>query len=414
MTTPSSSEKTRALWLVSGLHAFTHIYHVALMPLYLLMQRDFKFDGVGQATSLMTVMMFAYFLPSFGMGVLADRVNRKKLLGFGLAINATGFIALALSPNYGCALASMIVAGIGGSFFHPAATAMIARMFPTGTGRALGIIGTGASIGFFIAPLYTGWRAAALEPILGAAAWRRPVLELGILGLIGAAVFAWLATNDAPASVTAGKPTHSGSIFPTRSLWLFFFASAVAFSLRDFTGAAMGSMGSLFLQKAHGFDSKLAGFALSGIFIFSAFSNPIFGHFSDSGRKKWLALVLVVAAVMVAIFPHVPKWWTIPIFIVYGFFFMASYPMVEAALMESVPDAVRGRVFGLFITIGGLISNSSHWIAGNEVKRMGAAAYSPGNYFWLYGMLAGLLILSLVGLPCLHAIRKREHLEQVK
>jgi len=42
---------------------------------------------------------------------------------------------------------------------------------------------------------------------------------------------------------------------------------------------------------------------------------------------------------------------------------------------------------------------------------MGDAAHEPASYFTLYGALAGLALLSLLGLPCLHAIRKREHLE---
>ena len=100
------------------------------------------------------------------------------------------------------------------------------------------------------------------------------------------------------------------------------------------------------------------------------------------------------------------------LFLTYGFFFMSSYPMVEAALMQSVPDAVRGRVFGLFITVGGLIGNLSHWIVGEAVRRMGDAAHEPASYFTLYGILAGMILLSLLGLPCLHAIRKREHLER--
>src|SRR5207237_686478 len=81
------------------------------------------------------------------------------------------------------------------------------------------------------------------------------------------------------------------------------------------------------------------------------------GSLSDRGRKRWTTLVLALAAGLVALLPRVPARWTVPIFIVYGFFFMSSYPMTEAALMESVPDAVRGRVFGLFITVGGLLGN---------------------------------------------------------
>lgn len=413
--------KTRTLWLVGLLHGFTHLYHVALLPLYLLIQRDFGFANVGQATALMTVMMLAYFVPSYGLGVLADRLNRRKLLGWGLAINALGFVALALSPNYASALASVIVAGIGGSFYHPAATAMIARLFPSNTGRALGLAGVGASVGFFIGPLFSGWRAGMLEAVRGPAAWRTPVLELGIAGLVAAGLFAWLAEDEKLAVPAQGSgdddvaarrnSAWAVKMFPSAALWIWFFAAAFAFSLRDFAGTSMGSLGSLFLQQAHDYDTRMVGLALSGIFLSGVVSNPLFGSLSDGGRKRWTAALLLTAAVVVACFPHLPRSWSIRAFLVYGFFFMASYPTVEAALMESVPDAVRGRVFGLFITVGGLIGNLSHWLVGDAVKRMGDGAHASASYFTLYAVLSGLIVLSLAGLPCLHAIRKREHLE---
>jgi len=409
--TTDSQRKTLTLWLVGALHAFTHVYQVVLIPLYLLIQRDFKFDSVAQATSLVTILMIAYILPSYALGVLADRVNRRKLLGSGLLINGLGFVGLAFAPNYAWAVAALIVAGIGGSFYHPAATAMVARMFPTHTGKALGLTGIGASVGFFAGPLFAGWRAGTLEPSLGAAAWRQPVLELGLLGVVAAGVFTWLTRGTSPPTKSEAVQTPHSKLFPTTALWLWFIAMSFAFSLRDFTGMSMGSLGSLFLQKAHGYDTKLAGLALSCLFLASAVSNPLFGSLSDRGRKRWTAFVLTVAAVLVAVFPHLPIALTIPTFLVYGFFFLASYPMVEAALMQSVPDAVRGRVFGLFITVGGLVGNLSHWIMGNEVKHMGDSAHEPATYFTLYGALAGLLVLSLLGLPCLHAIRKREHLD---
>ncbi len=393
--------KIRTLWLSGVLHAFTHIYHVALLPLYLLIQADFKLASVGQATLLVTVMMAGYFIPSYPMGILADRISRKKLLGCGLAINGLGFVGLSLSPNYPCALASMVLAGFGGSFYHPAATAMVARLFPTGTGKALGLVGVGASIGFFFGPLYTGWRAAT-------AGWRAPVLELGLLGIIAAGLFAWFA-EEQPARKAAEKiKAPEEKMFPTPALWLFFIAMSFAFSLRDFAGTGMGSLGSLFLQNARGFTLKETGLALSSLFIASVISNPLFGHLSDRGRIRWTGLVLVIAAIVMAIFPHVPRNWIIPALLVYGFFFLAGYPMIEAALMESVPDAVRGRVFGFFITVGGLLGNLSHWLVGKWVKGLGAQAVEPTAYFPIYGLLALFVVLSLAGLPCLHAIRKRE------
>ena len=405
MTGPQD-HRTRTLVLAGVLHAFTHIYQMALIPMYLPIQKFYGRASVGDATLLVTVMLVAYFLPSYAMGVLADRFSRKKLLAWGLAVNALGFVGLALSPTYPLALACVIVSGFGGSFFHPSATALIARLYPASTGRALGFLGIGASVGFCIGPLYAGWRASAHG-------WQAPVLELGIYGLIFAGLFAWLAEehgaeeNQAKCTPLAAR-ARPEPMFPTVGLWLMFLAAAFMFLLRDFAGSSMSTVGSLFLQKARGFDVGTTGFTISFIFLASAISNPLFGHLSDRSRLRWAAAMIIISAGFIAAFPHVPKPWIIPALLAYGFFFLASYPIVEAALMEAVPDAVRGRVFGLFITIGGLLGNLSHYLTGRWVAGFGAGAYEVRTYYPLYAGLAVFLLASLAGLPCLHALRQRE------
>src|SRR5437899_12502954 len=109
-----SNHRTRTLWLAGALHAFTHVYQVALMPLYLLIQEDLKLVSVSQATLLVTVMMVGYVLPSYPMGMAADRLSRNKLLAGGLAINSLGFILLSFAPNYALATFAVLLAGFGG------------------------------------------------------------------------------------------------------------------------------------------------------------------------------------------------------------------------------------------------------------------------------------------------------------
>jgi FSR family fosmidomycin resistance protein-like MFS transporter len=420
-TTPAHRQRT--LGLATVLHAFTHVYQMALVPLYLPIQKFFHRDSVDDATLLVTVLLVAYFAPSYFMGVMADRFSRKKLLAVGLAINALGFIGLAFAPTYALALACVIVAGLGGSFFHPAATALIAQLYPGTAGRALGTLGIGASVGFCLGPLYAGWRAQMTGD------WRWPVCELGILGIITAALFAWLAEehselvpnrnlnsnpNPAPSlkeegiTITSKSRITNEAMFPTPALWLIFIAAAFVFLLRDFTGSSMSTVGSLFLQKARGFDVGKTGLTISVLFIASALSNPLFGHFSDRARLRWAAALIIISAGFVVAFPHVPVAWIVPTLLVYGFFFLASYPIVEAALMEAVPDSVRGRVFGLFITIGGLLGNLSHYLVGKWVDSFGPRQADVTAYYSLYNWLAVFLLLSLLGLPCLRALRKRE------
>jgi MFS family permease len=395
--------RVRTLWLSGVLHAFTHLYQVALLPLYFLILRDkaFALDTVEQATFLVTVLMLSYFIPAYPVGVLADKLSKRKLLAVGLAINALGFLGLAFSQSYAQAIGAMILSGFGGSAFHPAATALIARLFPEATGKALGLLGIGASAGFFFGPLYTGWRGAH-------SGWRAPVLEIAILGLAVAILFYLLADEEPAYEHKHRSRAHAEGLFPSTALLLLFIMAAFAFSLRDFTGSSMGSLGSLFLQKAHGLAPGATGGLLSMIFVASAVSNPIFGRLSDRGLGRWTTFALGTAGLMVAAFPHVPVSLAGLAFAIYGFFFMASYPMVEGALMSSVPHHVRGRVFGVFITIGGILGNLAHWAMGAYVKHLGPESARPESYYGVYAILGGLIGLSLLGLPCLKALRRKE------
>lgn len=407
MSNPAD-HRSRTLFLSAVLHAFTHVYQVALVPLYLLIRDDLEFDGEGKATSLVTVMMLAYFLPSYLAGLLADKFSKKNLLAIGLAINGVGFIGLANADSYHSALSCVVIAGLGGSLFHPAATSLVARLYPENTGRAIGLLGIGAGIGFLIGPIYSGWRAEMLEPMIGPSAWRKPVLEFGLAGLIMAAIFNRFASDcKTEAHATSTGEAKPLPMFPTTALWVFFIAAACFFGLRDFTGFGMGSLSSLFLQKAHHFDTKLTGSTLSIIFLAATLSNLVFGHVKN--RMRWTAVVLVAAGLLVFITPRFPaEWIFLPLF-VYGFFFMGSYPMIEAALMDAVPDSIRGRVFGFFITIGGCTGSLAPWIIGNWVNKLDKSATgTPSSFYPIYGLLMVTVLISLIGLPCLHAIRKRE------
>jgi MFS family permease len=224
--------------------------------------------------------------------------------------------------------------------------------------------------------------------------------------VIAALAFAWLADDDQEPHTHAEPPRER--MFNSWKLWVTFAAAAFAFSLRDFTGSSMGSLGSLFLQQAQGFSLKQTGIAVAAIFLASAVSNPVFGRLSDRGRLRWAMGLLLIATALVVLFPMVGPTLSIPVLIAYGFFFMASYPIVETAVMESVHASVRGRAFGFFITIGGVVGNLAHWVMGLWVELLGSRANTPSAYYPIYWTLAAFILLSLIGLPILRKLREEE------
>lgn len=379
----------RTLWLVGILHAFTHLYQVALLPLYLPIRDDLRLGSTEQATGLMTVMMMAYYLPSYPVGMLADRMSRKALLAWGLFFNGLGFVGLGLSTSYPWAVASVVIAGLGGSCFHPAATALVAGLNPTRTGKALGLIAIGASIGFLSGPFLSGTMAEAFG------SWRVPILVMGGAGVVMSGVFALLARE---AAVVVDRTVPSIPLFPRAAFAWVFAVLAFLFCCRDFAGNSLGTLGSLFLQTAHGMTPRRAGMILSCIFIASAVSNPLFGHWSDKRRFPWMMGLVGISAVLFAAFPWLPVAGIPWAFVLYGALFVASYPIVEAELMQCVPDAARGRFFGLFITVGGMGGNLSHWITGAWVDQMGRSSHEAGAYRLVFGGLAALMAVSLFGL----------------
>ena len=103
-----------------------------------LIQQDFKLRSVEQATLLVTVLGVAYFLPSYPLGVLADRLSRKKLLAVGLGINALGFVALALAPNYGACAGEHGRGGVRRQFLPSRGDGADSAAVPGGTRSSAG------------------------------------------------------------------------------------------------------------------------------------------------------------------------------------------------------------------------------------------------------------------------------------
>ena len=472
------------LALCTLLHAFTHAYGTILVPLYLLMESDLKLRGVWQASLVVTVYGFVYCAASYGAGVLADRSDRKFLLGVGLVGNAAAIALMGVVRQYDLVVALAIAAGLFGALFHPCANALVSAHYPKSPGLAIGFLGIGAGIGFFVGPQYAGWRAQTAGWHLGAIAdWQRPLLEMGAVGLLSGVVFLFVAKEAAgrnsvrwwgrrndngnghprrnrdargrsatlpplppgegkgegvpdsdargfrhaaperpltptlsrgergnePAPATSsngngdfhndtpgpgGGAVHAGHPLG-RTLRNRVVAIAATLACRDFAGVSSLTLASIYLQKAHGMNTRQAGFVVGAMMLVGVVINPLCVLVSP-GRRRLPALVasLVIAAGSVVTVP----WWSVKhilwVLVAFQACHLGSYAISDAAILERVSPDVRGRVVGLFLTIAGTFASTAPWVMGAWTDALGEGAGRPGAYFGPFALVGGMMLLA--------------------
>jgi MFS family permease len=108
-----------------------------------------------------------------------------------------------------------------------------------------------------------------------------------------------------------------------------------------------------------------------------------------------LAAVLIAGGLVVA---TTPLWkvdsvrWVLMTFMAFQ---LSSYAVSDAAILERVPGAVRGRVVGRFLTIAGTFSAISPWVMGFWTDRLRERAHEPLAYLPLFATL-GLMMVGAV------------------
>jgi MFS family permease len=249
----------------------------------------------------------------------------------------------------------------------------------------------GAGLGFFLGPQYAGWRADEVTAGWweGMARWQVPCLEFGLVGVLFGILFLLIAREVAhEAGIRAGTPMGKG--MRRRVL-----ALAAVLGCRDFGGIASMSLVSIYLQKAHGYDTKQAGWIVGAMMLISVVANPLAVWYSP-GKKRLRALagVLVLGGLVLMTVPHVEVKWILPVLAVFQVFHLASYAIGEAAMLERVSPAVRGRVIGLFITWAGTFASSSVWAMGWWTDRLGERSTRPEGYYSIFAVLGAMLVFA--------------------
>ncbi len=412
------------LALCTILHAFTHAYGTMLVPLYLLIVADMRLAGVSAASLIVTIYGLVYCLGSYGAGVMADRFDRKTLLGIGLIGNAAAIAAMGLTRQYEMLIVLAVLGGVFGTLFHPAANALVPAHYPRSPGMAIGLLGIGSGIGFFVGPQYAGWRAQSAGWHWGLIAnWQRPCIEMGVFGIVAGILFLLIARETRKSEPAPNSQPPEDAMLPNRvaveaivtefrgpqsrehprlgsALRRKIFSIALVLGCRDFAGVAVLSLLSVYLQKAHGYSPKHTGMVLGSVMALSIIINPLAVYMSGGKRRlPTLSAVLVLGGLSIGALPAMSVGWVLPVMCVFQSLQLSSYAISDAAFLERVAPEVRGRVVGLFLTLAGTLASMSPWVMGFWTDLLKQRAHEPIAYLPIFATLGTMTIISSFSTP---------------
>ncbi|UCD72681.1 MAG: MFS transporter [Candidatus Bathyarchaeota archaeon] len=346
MNAIQTKQRTLILVLFSLVHFLNHLY-LLLIPAILPTIRS-EFDLTYTLSGLVvTGLNLSYSLFALPAGYAADRLNRKMLITANIVWFTTGMFLTGFSTEYWQIFLLQVLAGIGGSLYHPSGLAMISDLFVEKRGRAMGIHGSlGLSSGF-IGPLIAGVVGAALG-------WRWVFLLLTLPGFVISFLF-WKLIPDEPGE-KIDQPTRTTG---TRAEGKISLGSAIAIISIVFAASSFGNNGitaftTIFLVDEMSLDIVHAATLLSILSGMSIISQPISGWLSDYlGRKKVIAINLTLTTVCILALISVRDLFLATLLLVpLGYVSGSIGAVIFAYVADVTPSYTLGKVYGLFYAVG--------------------------------------------------------------
>jgi MFS family permease len=368
----------------------------------------------------LTTLPFIVFYSVAGlfMGVLADMVNRPRLIAFGVILwsiftaltgAAKGFISMALPRMF---------IGVGESILTPTSMSLLSDSFPSKKmGFAAGFYYMGVPIGVGVSLLIAGYLGESLG-------WRNCFYLLGVLGLVLG--LCTLLFKDRPRKRIqkhSEKRTLSKKSV-TEIIRTLFKALSASSALRFtifagiFYHIALGAsvFEQLWLVEERGFERSNIAMIVGWIGVFAGLAGNLIGGIlsdwwqenTDQGRPMflfWLALLTLPISIYYRfVEPGSIIFW---IGIIVGYFQLGCFfGPTFSTVQELVPENIKATVVSFYILTLNLIGLTiGSFVGGILADLMEAANYQEPYTV----MLVIFSIISIISIPCYYLAGKKYH-----
>jgi MFS family permease len=364
------------------MHTFSEL-HIALIPIF---RTEFGLDflAIGLMVSLPLLIQALLAIPA---GLLADRIDRSRMITIGLIV--TGINGILLSQVNSALMLILLTSllSISSCFIHPPALSAVGDTVSNTTrGRALGFFGAAGTFGISLGPI-------TLSFLLAITGWRFVYLMWSIPALLLPALIMRLKFERLGESRDSVSPRKSSkfAIFMNLSLLLLLAVMAAR--------AMSGTVVNTYITSYFADNWMLSPATASLVFglrpLMGIVAAPIGGILVDKvGEKKGIAFDLAVEIVGILVVAYASNVTGLILgYVVYGFFGNMEMPAVQSLMVKLTPAEGRGLAFSISFLPGTLAGAASPVLGALIVGAFGIWQIFP---FSLAMLIVAMFLLSFL------------------
>jgi MFS family permease len=313
-----------------------------------------------QLGSLQTWLLIVLAAASLLFGLLADRLNRRAVIAFGVVFWSLATFASGLASTFAFLLFSRALVGVGEGAYAPAAQSMISGAFPQERRAfAQAIFATGMLLG--------GASGLAIGGILGEHhPWQHVFYLAALAGLLPGLAILWI--EDPP----RGPRTEVVPFFKLLSVPAF-VAMLAAGTCITFSSVSLLTWGLDFAVNYKDFSLREAAVSLAAVALSSSVLGVLTGGYvadrlqrrSPHGRLTAIGGALLVATpfLLFAILSD-EKWAVLTGLFMAGFFMSWYHGPVTAVIHDMMPRRAHATSVGIYMFVTQLLGGLGPQIIG--------------------------------------------------
>lgn len=370
----------RYAWYVVGVLLLAYISSFIDRQIISLLVKPIK-TYFGISDTQMGVLMglsFAvlYTLVGIPIGLMADRMNRKRIISWGILVWSVMTIFCGIAGNYSLFFLARVGVGIGEAALSPAAYSIISDYFPKKKlATALSVYNMGIYLGSGLSILI----GAALRTMIGKEnivlplvgeifSWQMIFFYIGLPGIL---IVFLVQTIKEPKRVEFEVVKETTDISSFKEIMAYFKVNSRTFMYLNFSMAFMSlaTYAGVYwiptmLNRVHDWDDTKAGITFGLLVtVFSTLGVITGGRYADyltkkgvvqakmlSGFKGMLAAICCTAGLVMTDI-------NIGIYFIAGYCFFSSFPFgsATAAIQEIVPNKMRAIFSAFFLFVVNII-----------------------------------------------------------